>query len=174
MSSVTIEITESTRPETVQSWRFSQEETARRVAETVLADAGCPFDAEISLTVTEDEEIRALNRDFRGIDAPTDVLSFPNLSFETPGVFPEDAADSFDTADPDTGRVMLGDIVVNAARVNSQAADYGHSELREYAFLIAHSMYHLIGYDHMTPGEAAVMEEKQEAALRALGITRER
>ena len=67
---------------------------------------------------------------------------------------------------------MLGDIVINAQKVKEQAEEYGHSELREFAFLIAHSMLHLCGYDHMTPQEAEVMEEKQEKALQSLGITR--
>ena len=75
--------------------------------------------------------------------------------------------------DPETGAIMLGDIVINLDRVREQAESYGHSELREFAFLVAHSMLHLCGYDHMTPEEAAVMEEKQDQARRAIGITRE-
>ena len=74
---------------------------------------------------------------------------------------------------PDNDCVMLGDIVINAEKVKEQAAEYGHSEMREFAFLIAHSMLHLCGYDHMTPEEAEVMEERQEKALTSLGITRQ-
>ena len=173
MSSVWIDMADNASEEAVRGWDFSPEEIAKLVAEDVLAQAACPFDAMISLTVTEDDEIQEMNRDYRDIDAPTDVLSFPNLEYDTPGVFPEDAADSFDTVDPETGRVLLGDIVINAVRVNEQAESYGHSRRREYAFLVAHSMYHLLGYDHMTPEEAAVMEEKQESTLQRLGITRD-
>ena len=98
------------------------------------------------------------------------ALSFPGLDFE--------AAADFDCIDescinPDNDCVMLGDIVINAQKVREQAAEYGHSELREYAFLVAHSMLHLCGYDHMSPEEAQVMEEHQEKALAALGITRD-
>ena len=173
MGSVWIDMAENAGADSVSDWDFSPKETARLVAEDVLTQASCPFDAEISLTVTEDDEIREMNRDYRGIDAPTDVLSFPNLEYDIPGIFPEDAADSFDTADPETGRVLLGDIVINAVRVNEQAESYGHSRRREYAYLVAHSMYHLLGYDHMSPEEAAVMEEKQESTLQRLGITRD-
>ena len=82
----------------------------------------------------------------------------------------EDAPDLFD---PETGRLVLGDIVINAGRVKSQAAEYGHSELREFAFLIAHSTLHLCGYDHMTEEEAKDMESRQTRVLNQLGITRE-
>lgn len=147
--------------------------TARQVADAVLQAEACPVNTEVSVTLTGDKEIRALNRDFRGIDKVTDVLSFPNLSFGTPSDFTmaEDAA--ADCMDPETGRLFLGDIVINVNRVVSQACDYGHSQKREYAFLLAHSMLHLCGYDHMTPPEARVMEDKQEAVLQGLGITRD-
>jgi probable rRNA maturation factor len=82
----------------------------------------------------------------------------------------EDEADYFD---PDSGELVLGDIIISADRAEEQAREYGHSLLREYAFLMAHSLFHLCGYDHMMPEEAAVMEEKQEAVLTKLGITRE-
>ena len=78
-----------------------------------------------------------------------------------------------DCFNPDTGELLLGDIVISVPRAEAQAEEYGHSLRREYAFLIAHSMLHLLGYDHMSPEEAAVMEQKQEAALQALGITRD-
>ena len=75
--------------------------------------------------------------------------------------------------DPDTGNISFGDIVINAGRVRSQATEYGHSEKREFAFLIAHSMLHLCGYDHMEEEEAAVMEGKQHKILDSMGITRD-
>ena len=78
-----------------------------------------------------------------------------------------------DLINPDTGKIMFGDIVINEKRVREQAIEYGHSERREFAFLVAHSMLHLCGYDHMESDEATVMEKKQEEVLSSLGITRD-
>ena len=156
--------------QTEEKFDFNMEEAAQKVCAEVLRQEEFPEDAEISLVVTDAEEVHKLNREYRGIDRTTDVLSFPGLDFE-------DAAD-FSCIDdscvnPDNDCVMLGDIVICAEKVREQAAEYGHSELREFAFLVAHSMLHLCGYDHMTPEEAEVMEKRQEMALTALGITRE-
>ncbi len=162
------------RLEEEEDWSldFDQEAVARQVIETVLDQEQCPYEAEVSLTLTDNQEIGRLNREFRQIDRPTDVLSFPMVDFPAPASYDylEEAQDCFD---PDSGELLLGDIVISVERARDQAREYGHSLLREYAFLIAHSMLHLLGYDHMTPEEAAVMEGKQEAALTALGITRE-
>ena len=113
-----------------------------------------------------------MNLQHRQIDAPTDVLSFPMVTYETPGDFSileEDGADCFE---PDSGELMLGDIVISADKVLEQSAEYGHSVKREYAFLIAHSMLHLMGYDHMTEEDAAEMERLQEEILKQLNILR--
>ena len=99
------------------------------------------------------------------------MLSFPGLDFEEPADF--DGAIDVSSFNPDNDCVMLGDIVINAQKVREQALEYGHSELREYSFLVAHSMLHLCGYDHMTPEEAEVMEKRQENVLQTLGITRD-
>ena len=126
----------------------------------------CPYEAAVNLLITDDAGIREYNKNYRDIDSETDVLSFPNLEFETPGDFSgveERVADCFD---PDSGELVLGDIILNVTRVKEQAAAYGHSELREYAFLIAHSLYHLCGYDHMEPEEAALMEESRRRFCR--------
>ena len=152
---------------------FEPEELGRQVAECILEREGCPYEAAVSLLITDDEGIHEMNRQFRNIDKPTDVLSFPNLNYEKPGDFSgveELFADSFE---PDSGVLNLGDIVISKERVLAQAEEYGHSVKREFAFLVAHSMLHLCGYDHMEPDEAAVMEHKQEQALMALHITRE-
>lgn len=126
------------------------------------------------LTITDDDGIQELNRQFREIDRPTDVLSFPNVSYDEPGDFSVmDGEQKNDLLNPDTGNIMFGDIVVNENRVRSQAEEYGHSTKREFAFLIAHSMLHLCGYDHMEEDEAAVMEKKQSDVLNSLGITRD-
>lgn len=158
--------------ETGQAFSFDEKSLLDRVAEAVLDIENCPYEAAVNLLITDDAGIREYNKNYRDIDSETDVLSFPNLEFETPGDFSgveERVADCFD---PDSGELVLGDIILNVTRVKEQAAAYGHSELREYAFLIAHSLYHLCGYDHMEPEEAALMEEKQEAVSQALSITR--
>ncbi|WP_026515740.1 rRNA maturation RNase YbeY [Butyrivibrio sp. MC2021] len=153
---------------------FDIEEVAKTVAAKVLEEEGCDHEVEISLIITDDEGIRVMNNEFREIDKPTDVLSFPNVSYEEAGDFSViDGEQQVDLLNPDTGNIMFGDIVVNENRVRSQAQEYGHSEKREFAFLIAHSMLHLCGYDHMEPDEAAVMEDKQENVLNLLGITRD-
>ena len=153
---------------------FDIEEIASLVAAKVLEAEGCDHEVEISLIITDDEGIREMNNEFREIDRPTDVLSFPNVSYEIPGDFSVmDGEQNIDLLNPDTGNIMFGDIVVNENRVREQAKEYGHSEKREFAFLIAHSMLHLCGYDHMEEDEAAVMENKQREVLEALGITRD-
>ena len=157
--------------QTEEKFDFDPYAVARRVCEEVLRQEDFPRDAEVSLLVTDAEEVHRLNKEFRGIDRTTDVLSFPGLDFEDPALFEDNIDDS--SINPENGCVMLGDIVINAQKVKEQAAEYGHSELREFAFLAAHSMLHLCGYDHMTLEEADVMEKRQEMALISLGITRD-
>lgn len=151
---------------------FDCESVAAAVINAVLDYEHCPYEAEVSLTLTNNEEIHKINLEQRGIDAPTDVLSFPMTDYPVPGdfAFLEEQDDCFH---PESGELLLGDIVISVDRVKSQAKEYGHSERREYAFLIAHSMLHLLGYDHMEPEEAQEMEAKQEAILQELHITRE-
>jgi len=123
--------------------------------------------------LTDNEGIHEFNREHRGIDRETDVLSFPNVDFETEGDFDIDEEREADYFDPDSGELILGDIIISVDKVMEQAENYGHSTKREFAFLVAHSMLHLCGYDHMEEEEAKVMEAKQEEILTALGITRE-
>lgn len=133
----------------------------------------CPYEAQVSVLIVDDEAIREINRTQRDIDRATDVLSFPMVSYETPGSFDFLEEEGEDCFDPDSGELLLGDIVVSADHVAAQANEYGHSNKREFAFLIAHSMLHLVGYDHETPEEAAEMERLQEEILQQLGIVRE-
>ena len=115
-----------------------------------------------------------MNEEFRGIAAPTDVLSFPFVDYEKPGEFEwleEEDVDG-EYFDPDSGELVLGDIVISVDKVLEQAEKYGHSPKRELAFLVAHSMLHLMGYDHIKEEERLVMEKKQEEILQGLGITR--
>ena len=151
---------------------FDWKEVFETVAEAVLEQEGCPYESQISLMITDNEGIREFNRDNRGIDKETDVLSFPNIDFVQPSDFELVEEDEADYFDPETGELILGDIIISAEKVKQQAAEYGHSEKREYAFLVAHSMYHLCGYDHMEE-EEVVMNEKQELLLQYLEITRD-
>ena len=141
------------------------ENAVKSVCEAVLSEEECDFDAEISLTLTDDESIREINREHRGIDKPTDVLSFPMLEFD---------GDCYDVEEePDSGLVVLGDIVISMERAAAQAEEYGHGLKREVAFLTAHSMLHLLGYDHVDDEEGErVMREKQDKILNGLNITR--
>jgi probable rRNA maturation factor len=151
---------------------FDAKKTAKKVIGEALSREECPYECEVSLTLTDEEGIRELNHRFRNIDSVTDVLSFPLVPFASPSEFGllDDMEDCFD---PDTGDLMLGDIVICVPRMKEQASEYGHSELREFAFLTAHSMFHLLGYDHMTEDEAKDMERRQEEVLEALNIRRD-
>ncbi len=159
--------------ETEVSFSFDVKEVADSVIETILTQEGCPYEAQINLLLTDNEGIRTYNAQFREIDRATDVLSFPNVDYEEPGDFSDLEEQEADYFDPDSGELILGDIIISVDKVKEQAQSYGHSEKREFAFLVAHSMLHLCGYDHMEEAEAKVMEAKQEEALRTLGITRE-
>ena len=159
--------------ETERELPFDAEETAKKVIEQALDYENCPYEVSVNLLLTDNEGIHEINKEYRDIDRPTDVLSFPNVDYEAPADFSliEDNIDMY--FDPDSGELCLGDIIVSVDKVYEQSEEYGHSLLREFAFLIAHSMLHLLGYDHMETDEAAVMEKKQEEILTQLGITRE-
>lgn len=148
------------------------EGVARQVIEEALEHEKCPYETEVNLLLTDDEGIHEMNREHRGIDRPTDVLSFPMLEYETPADFAFVEEDQADCFNPETGELVLGDIIISVDKVIEQAEKYGHSRTREYAFLIAHSMLHLFGYDHMVPEEAREMEAKQAAILESLNILR--
>lgn len=160
--------------ETEKAFSFSVEETVKNVAEAVLDSEQCPYEAIVNVLLTDNGGIREFNRQYRKIDRETDVLSFPNIAYGEPADFGHVEEAEADCFDPDSGELVLGDIIVSVDKVAEQAQSYGHSELREFAFLIAHSMLHLCGYDHMEETEAAIMEEKQEKVLDKLGITRNR
>ncbi len=147
------------------------EETARRVIEEALDYIGCPYEVEVNLLLTMNEEIRAMNREFRGIDRETDVLSFPMVEYEIPGEFDflEEREDCFH---PESGELLLGDIVISKEKVLSQASEFGHAPKREFAFLIVHSVLHLAGFDHMKEDERTIMEDKQRQILEKMNILR--
>ncbi len=148
------------------------EAVARQVVERVLEEEGCPYEVQVNLLLTSNEEIHKLNQEYRQMDRPTDVLSFPQAEYSVPSDFSWAESHELDCFDPDSGELFLGDIVVSLDKVKEQAGKYNHGLKREFAFLIAHSMLHLLGYDHMTEEEAAAMEARQSAILDQLGITR--
>lgn len=141
-------------------------EVVKKVSAKVLEQEGVELPITLSVTITDNAEIREINREHRSIDAPTDVLSFPMLDYAVPGKI--EASDG----DFENGRLVLGDIVISDERARQQAEEYGHSVEREYGFLVAHSTLHLLGYDHEAEDEWAVMREKEEKALESLGLTR--
>ncbi|MCR5311608.1 MAG: rRNA maturation RNase YbeY [Lachnospiraceae bacterium] len=153
---------------------FDTEELLKLLTETVLSEEKVPYrDVSVNLLLTGEEEIKETNSSFRGIDRVTDVLSFPAIDFETPGDLSgiEEGDPSY--FDSETGELILGDIMICVKRAMEQAEEYGHSLRREIAFLITHSLFHLLGYDHETDEERTVMEEKQEAILSKVNILRE-
>lgn len=154
-------------------FEFEYQQLAEKVVAFCLEHEGFPYAAEVSLTLTDDVGIHEINKEFRQTDCATDVLSFPLLSYEKAGEFAFLEKEDGEDFNPDTGEVMLGDIMISVEHVLLQAENYGHSVRREFAFLIVHSMLHLFGYDHMTESEAAIMEEKQRQILAAMNISRE-
>lgn len=142
-----------------------------KVVNASLDYVKCPYEIELNVILSDNAAIKEINNEYRSIDAPTDVLSFPFIEYSEPGDFSkvEDYDDNFH---PETGELLFGDIIISVEKVMSQASEYGHSLERELAFLIAHSMLHLSGYDHMEENEREVMEQKQSEILDSLGITR--
>ena len=136
------------------------EKLVKDCTRAALAEEEIEDDAEVSVTLVDNARIREMNAEFREIDRETDVLSFP-LGDEN----------GFEV-DPDTDAILLGDIVISLEKANAQAEEYGHSFKREVAFLVTHSLFHLLGYDHMTEDGEKEMFAKQEKVLQQLGITR--
>ena len=145
-----------------------QRDLIRKVIRTALKAEGVEFPCEVDVLVTSDAEIQAINRGMRNVDASTDVLSFPEFDL-TPGELPSPEED----ADPGTGLVPLGDMVISMEHVQAQAKESGHSNRRELAYLVTHSVLHLLGYDHLDEGEQkARMREREESILAELDIRR--
>ena len=142
-----------------------------KAIEAVLLEEQPDFDVFVSVLVCDKEEIRAINNEQRGIDKATDVLSFPALEFDENYNLTEEISD-YDY-DPELEAVYLGDMVLCADVAREQAEEYGHSLKREVAFLTAHSMLHLLGYDHMEPEEEAEMFRRQKEILIQAGFPRE-
>ncbi|RDU23075.1 rRNA maturation RNase YbeY [Anaerosacchariphilus polymeriproducens] len=149
------------------------EKMAVGVIEKVLDFEDCPYEVEVELLLTTNEGIQKINNEFRHIDKPTDVLSFPLIEYATPSDFSEIETKVEENFNLETGELLLGDIIISVPKMIEQAEEYGHSLEREFSFLITHSMLHLLGYDHMEKNDAVIMEGKQKQILDELKIFRE-
>ena len=142
-----------------------------------LADAAAEHlhllgEAEAEVAFATEAEIRTVNRLQRGIDAPTDVLSFPALTLSA-GQYPPFTAQNFPyEVDPESGCVFLGSIMICEAQARRQAVEYGHSERRERGYLFLHGLLHLLGYDHIEEEDRRVMRAAEEAILAIAGLPR--
>lgn len=144
------------------------QELAEEALEKTLDFLEFEYEVDVSLTTTNNEMIQEINREHRNIDRATDVLSFPMIDWPLACDFDylEDRMDYH--INPETGNILLGDIVLSMDKVSDQAAEYGHSEEREYVFLIVHSLLHLFGYDHMDEEEERLMIDAQKDILRMI------
>ena len=150
---------------------FDCQALAREVINGALEYIHCPYEVQVNLLLTMNDEIHEMNRDFRNIDRATDVLSFPMIPFKTPADYSViEGDDSY--FDLDTDELILGDVMISVDKVYAQAEEYGHSTEREFSFLFAHSMLHLLGYDHMEEEERIEMETLQREILNELNILR--
>jgi probable rRNA maturation factor len=145
------------------AWVDEAERLLPMAIDSLIAAGLAPSSCEVSVTLIGNEEIRELNRKYRGKDAATDVLSFSQL--EVDGAIPQ----TWPAGVP----FPIGDIVISIPRMAEQASEYGHSEAREFGFLLVHGLLHLVGFDHETPDEAADMHQREEEVLAAAGLTRD-
>lgn len=159
--------------EVKEEFEFDYEKTINDVIIAALDYVKCPYECMIEVDIVYNAEIQELNKEFREIDKPTDVLSFPLVDYEMPGEFDFlEETDEFMYFEPESGELLLGNIVLSYDKILSQANEYGHDAKREMAFLVAHSMFHLFGYDHIEDDERVQMERMQEEVLKSLNIVR--
>ncbi|MDR2514513.1 MAG: rRNA maturation RNase YbeY [Christensenellaceae bacterium] len=140
------------------------------VARAVLQEEALGQEASFSVSIVDEGEIRRANARFRGVDEITDVLSFPQVGGRVKTAKKADLLGAFD---PEDGTLFLGDLLICDARVRGQAEEYGHSVFREYGYMLAHGLLHLLGYDHETSEEKGQMRALEERALAAIGLKRE-
>lgn len=138
-----------------------------QVVDKVLSYEECEEDYEISISLVDNEEMRSLNMEYRGIDKETDVLSFPMVEFTDEVFEEEDANDEYIEEE-----IALGDIVISMEKVLEQSEEYGHSINRELAFLLVHGMLHLLGYDHEDGASEGEIFNKQELILKEMNLVR--
>lgn len=158
--------------ETEIKLELDYEDIITRVVDKALDTEKCPYEVELNVILTDNKEMKEINKEYREIDAPTDVLSFPMIHYITPADFSHLEEEEDDNFNPETGELLLGDIIISVEKVIEQADEYGHSEERELAFLTAHSMMHLFGYDHIDEEDRIMMEERQKNVLDELQLLR--
>ncbi|MDD3252308.1 MAG: rRNA maturation RNase YbeY [Lachnospiraceae bacterium] len=158
--------------ETDKELKIPYEKIVNDIVPAALYYEQCPYEAEVNVILTDNDAIQEINRDYRQIDAPTDVLSFPMIDFEQESNFDHVEEQVEDYFNPETGELILGDIIISVEKVIEQAEQFGHSQERELAFLVAHSMLHLCGYDHMEEDERERMEQRQREILEKEGYSR--
>ena len=162
---------------------FDEVRLSKKIAKTVFEMEKCPYDFSFSISLVSNRKIRTINRNERGIDKATDVLSFPNLEYNTPANFKKyvktkkggstkNALIDISVLDADNKTIFLGDVVISYDTLIKQAKLYNHSVKREYSFLLTHSLLHLLGYDHMTKKDEIKMFKKQDMILDQLKIYR--
>jgi probable rRNA maturation factor len=149
------------------------ENILQSIIDYTLKEEKLNLDYEVSVIFIDNEQIREINTEFRNIDKETDVLSFPMLEYPPTKVYKEVYSEhKFDDSFFSEGRLVLGDIALSLEKAEEQRTDYGHSFLREVAYLTVHSVLHLLGYDHMTEEEKADMRKKEEEILAKFNIVR--
>ncbi len=142
----------------------NEEKLIKEVVSRVLEEEKVLPEVDVYITLTNNEEIHKINKEYRDVDRPTDVLSFPMYERDEIAGLKNDTDDEIEK--------ILGDIIVSIEKVREQAEEYGHSFERELAYLVTHGMLHLLGYDHMIEEEKAVMRKREEEILETLNITR--
>lgn len=142
----------------------NEEKLIKEVVSRVLEEEKVLPEVDVYITLTDNEEIHKINKEYRDVDRPTDVLSFPMYERDEIAGLKNDTNDEIEK--------ILGDIIVSIEKVREQAEEYGHSFERELAYLVTHGMLHLLGYDHMIEEEKAVMRKREEEILETLNITR--
>jgi probable rRNA maturation factor len=149
------------------------EDTLTNVIDYALKEEKVSIDYEISMIFIDNDQIRNINREFRSIDRETDVLSFPMLEYPAQKVYKDVYKNhAFENSDLNEGRLVLGDIALSLEKTMEQSKDYGHSFLREAAYLTVHSVLHLLGYDHMEETEKTLMRKREEEILEKFNIIR--
>ncbi len=158
--------------ETDAVFDFDVRDNAIMAVNTVVKEELCPYDVSVDITIVSKEDIREINNEHRNIDKVTDVLSFPLNQYSYPADFNSELFENNKTISPDSNELMLGDIVICADVVMEQAEAYGHSQLREFVFLIVHSCLHLLGYDHIEEEDRVLMEDRQRVIMDYMNIYR--
>ena len=149
------------------------EDLLNRVMAACLKVEGVPETCAANMLITDDATIHEINREQRGVDRATDVLSFPSIQYPAGTTVRDNIRLLRREYDPDAGGLYLGDIVISLEHARAQALEFGHSAEREIGYLTAHSLFHLMGYDHMVDSDKAIMRAREEAAMALVDLKRE-